>query len=116
MRIASILDPIDPSFMAEGEHDRTDTPGGIRVSNSAIAILLFLFAQTMGAIWWASAINSQQLSLGEKIGTLNIAIAKQNTDQLDKIKELEQKIATLEVWNQQLRERLAARGLLDGKK
>ena len=76
MRLSAILDPIDArAFMPEKEA----TDNGIRISNSAVAILLFLFAQTVGAVWWASSAN-------EKLNNVNTNMAAQRESvvQLDK--------------------------------
>src|SRR5215472_16290223 len=68
----------EPAIMTD------ETGTGIRVSTSVITIILFLFAQTIGGVWWASAIN-------EKMNVVSLQRLSYETD----LKELRQKIETL---------------------
>lgn len=86
--------------------------GGIRVSSGALSIFLLIFVQTCGAIWWASAQN-------EKTNTIlsnQTQQAKDYREQAGEIQtvkaDLQGQIDLLKTYNQQLREKLASRGLL----
>lgn len=89
---------------------------GIRVSNSSITILLFLFAQTVGAVWWASSQNEKVSAILVNQATQAKEVSDGRREQEAEIQaiklDLTTQIEVLKTYNQQLREKLASKGLL----
>jgi septal ring factor EnvC (AmiA/AmiB activator) len=89
---------------------------GIRVSSGALTIVLFLLADTLAGVWWASAQNEKMNTV---IGNQRAQVETEDShyrEAMTKIQEtkseLEEKVAQLQTYNQNLREKLAAKGLL----
>lgn len=54
-----------------------------------ITLILAIFIQTAGAIWWASAISAKVGSLEETVVSQNLGFAQENLRQWDRINKVE---------------------------
>jgi len=110
--------PIDETMPKEGE-----SGGGIQISSSTITILLFIAAQTIGAVWWASSANEKLNNVNLNMAAQASAVASQRKeDQAAINREVEdlkkviagqtEEINLLKTYNQRTREELAARHIL----
>ena len=75
---------------------------------------LFLAAQTIGGIWWAATLTADVRNLTETLKLRDMQQATEINQLRSELNVIRQDQRTLEVYNQNLREKLAARGILMG--
>jgi hypothetical protein len=73
---------------------------------------LFLAAQTIGGIWWAATLTADVRNLNDTLKTRDVQQAAEINQLRGELQTLKQDQRTLEIYNQNLREKLAARGIL----
>ena len=100
--------------MAEEERS---SGNGRSLSLSNPAVLLFLAAQTVGGIWWAATMTAKMEGLGRAMEMQEIRRQSEMDQFKQEVKsnavELRADVETLKTYNQNLREKLAARGILN---
>ena len=77
-----------------------------------VPVLIFLAAQTAAGIWWAATVTADMRNLGDLLKVQEAQRSIEINQLRSEVQTIKQDMRTLEVYNQNLRERLAARGLL----
>ena len=87
----------------------------VHIPAPVFGLLVFLFVQAGGAIWWAATQNAK-LDMVLMNQTESVKVNRELEDEIKAQKiYFQTEIDTLKTYNQDLRERLAAHGLLGEK-
>lgn len=116
-RLASVIGPfISPLDITKGMAENANgNSAGIKISGGTATILVFLVAELVGGVWWASAQNTKMDTVINTIGTNATAqTEKMNAMErrlTDRIDAQDKRMTELDEYNQNTREFLAGHGL-----